>query len=120
MGEKPQAIEVIIDVDIRVHEHHFKEPDSSDEFRYIHVAVTEPYERTQIHKMVRNIVRLPKMKQICDELYALAREGKILKTIKPESMLAELRRMGMPPADHSGFSDQNFYSNYRVWGPFFL
>ena len=85
-----------------------------DLFKYIHVAVTDDKERAQIHKMVCNIVRLPKMKQICDELYQLIRKEKILSTIKPEAMLAELRRVGMPSADTPGFSDQNFYSNYRA------
>ena len=83
-------------------------------FKYIHVAVTDDKEREQIHKMVYNIVRLPKMKQICDELYLLIKKEKILATIKPEAMLAELRRVGMPSADTPGFSDQNFYSNYRA------
>ena len=83
-------------------------------FKYIHVAVTDEKEREQIHKIVYNIVRLPKMKQICDELYLLIKKEKILSTIKPEAMLAELRRIGMPSADTPGFSDQNFYSNYRA------
>ena len=97
--------------------HYAEEPSVSPQvelFKYIHVAVTDEKEREQIHKMVCNIVRLPKMKQICDELYQLIKKEKILATIKPESMLAELRRVGMPAADTPGFSDQNFYSNYRA------
>ena len=84
-------------------------------FKYIHVAVTDDKERAHIHKMVCNIVQLPRMKQICDELYLLMKEEKVLTSIKPEAMLAELRRIGMPSADTPGFSDQNFYSNYRTW-----
>ena len=83
-------------------------------FKYIHVAVTDDKERARIHKMVCNIVQLPRMKQICDELYLLMKEEKVLTSIKPEAMLAELRRIGMPSADTPGFSDQNFYSNYRA------
>ena len=85
-----------------------------DLFKYIHVGVTSEQERQNIHKIVGNIVRLPKMKQICDELYLLIRDKKVLSTITPEAMLAELRRMGMPSADEPGFSDQNFYSNYKA------
>ena len=85
-----------------------------DLFKYIHVAVTDRQERVRIHKMVCNIVQLPKLKMICDELYRLIKQEKVLATIKPEAMLAELRRLGMPAADVQGFSDQNFYSNYRV------
>ena len=88
--------------------------DEEDFFKYIHVAVTSDQERMQINRMAHNIVKLPRMKQICDELYALIKKEKILSTIKPEAMLAELRRIGMPSADTPGFSDQNFYSNYRA------
>lgn len=88
--------------------------DDEDFFKYIHVAVTSDQERMQINRMAHNIVKLPRMKQICDELYALIKKEKILSTIKPEAMLAELRRIGMPSADTPGFSDQNFYSNYRA------
>ena len=90
------------------------ETEQVDFFKYIHVAVTDDNERTQIHKMICNIVHLPRMKQICDELYQLIKKEKILSTIKPEAMLVELRRVGMPAADTPGFSDQNFYSNYKV------
>ena len=34
-----------------------------EEFKYIHVEVTDPAERTQIHRMMCNIVRLPRMQQ---------------------------------------------------------
>ena len=88
--------------------------DEEDFFKYIHVAVTSDQERMQINRMAHNIVKLPRMKQICDELYALIKKEKILSTIKPEAILAELRRIGMPSADTPGFSDQNFYSNYRA------
>lgn len=97
--------------------HYAEEPSASPQielFKYIHIAVIDEKEREQIHKMVCNIVRLPKMKQICDELYLLIKKEKILSTIKPEAMLAELRRIGMPSADTPGFSDQNFYSSYRA------
>lgn len=83
-------------------------------FKYIHVAVTDVKEREQIHKMVYNIVRLPKMQQVCDELYKLMKDRKVLCTINPDSMLAELRRMGLPDGDVNGFSDKNFAHYYRA------
>ena len=86
------------------------------EFKYIHVAVTDEEERKQIHKMVCNIVHLPRMQQICDELYTLMKKRKVLCTINPEAMLSELRRLGMP-SDIKGFSDQNFYHYFRAPKP---
>ena len=83
-------------------------------FKYIHVAVTDDKEREQIHKMVCNIVRLPKMQQVCDELYKLMKDRKVLCSINPDSMLAELRRIGLPTADKSGFSDANFFHYYKA------
>lgn len=83
-------------------------------FKYIHVAVTDDNERLQIHKQVCNIVRLPKMQQICDELYKLMKNKKVLCTINPDSMLVELRRVGLPDGSINGFSDKNFAHYYRA------
>lgn len=83
-------------------------------FKYIHVAVTDDKEREQIHKTVANIVRLPKIQQVCDELYILMKDRKVLCSINPDSMLAELRRLGLPNADQPGFSDANFFHYYHA------
>ncbi len=83
-------------------------------FKYIHVAVTEDKEREQIHKMVCNIVHLPKMQLVCDELCKLMKNKQVLCSINPEAMLAELRRLGLPSAETSGFSDKNFYYYYKA------
>lgn len=93
-----------------------KSDETPDEelFKYIHVAVTDDNERLQIHKQVCNIVRLPKMQQICDELFKLMKNKKVLCTINPDSMLVELRRVGMPSADTAGFSDPNFFHYYKA------
>lgn len=82
-------------------------------FKYIHYSITDDEERTRIHKSVCNIVRLPKMQQICGALKELIKEKKVLSTIDQGAMLTELRRLGMP-ADQPGFSDQNFYSYYKI------
>ena len=84
------------------------------EFRYIHVAVTDAVERGQIHKTICNIVRLPKMQQICDELYRLMKDKKVLCSINPDAMLTELRRLGMPSEEQDGFSQKNFKHYYRI------
>ena len=83
-------------------------------FKYIHVAVTDEKEREQIHRMIHNIVHLPKMQQVCEELYKMMKDRKVLCTINPDSMLAELRRMGLPNGDINGFSDKNFAHYYRA------
>ena len=88
----------------------------NEEFRFIHVAVTDEKERAQIHKTLCNIIRLPRMQQVCEELYKLMKNNKVLCTINPEAMLSELRRLGMP-SDIKGFSDQNFYHYFRAPKP---
>ena len=87
---------------------------SGELFKYIHVAVTSNDDRLQIHRMVSNIVHLPKMQLICDELYKMMKNGKVLCSINPEAMLNELRRLGLPSAETSGFSDKNFYFYYKA------
>ena len=97
--------------------HYAEEPSSAPQielFKYIHVAVIDDKEREQIHRMVCNIVRLPKMQQVCDELYKLMKNRKVLCTINPDSMLSELRRLGLPTADKPGFSDANFFHYYQA------
>ena len=81
-------------------------------FKYIHVSITESAERMQIHNTVCNIVRLPRMQQVCDELYQLMKNRKVLCSINPDAMLKELRRLGLPSEE--GFSDKNFYYYFRV------
>lgn len=85
-----------------------------DLFKYIHVCVTDENERAEIHRTVCNIVRLPKMQLVCKELYKLMKSRKVLCSINPESMLSELRRLGLPSADVNGFSDKNFYHYYKA------
>lgn len=83
-------------------------------FKYIHYAITSPKERIDIHKQVCNIVRLPKMQLVCDELYDLMKQRKVLCSINPEAMLEDLKRLGLPSSGQSGFSDKNFYRCYRT------
>ena len=88
------------------------EYENTELFKYIHYEIVDEQERLSIHKQICNIVRLPKMTQICNALNELRKNRKILSTIEQSAMLAELRRLGMPGANRQGFSDQNFYSAY--------
>lgn len=90
------------------------ESNSDEEFKYIHVSVTDEAERAKIHKMMCNIVRLPRIQQVCDELYILMKNRKVLCTINPEAMLKELRRIGLPGEEQDGFSQKNFQHYYRA------
>ena len=87
----------------------------SDEelFKYIHYRIIDDAEKLKVHKMVCNIVRLPKMQQVCDALFELMKDELVLSTIDQSAMLSELRRLGLP-SDQKGFSDPNFYSYYRT------
>ena len=85
---------------------------AEDLFRYIHYAVIDDTEKVSIHKQICNIVLYPKMSLVCAALKELKSDKKILSTIEPAAMLAELRRLGLP-SDLKGFSDQNFFSSYN-------
>lgn len=85
-----------------------------EQFKYIHIAVIDEKERAEVHRMVCNIVRLPKMQLVCEELYKLMKNRKVLCSINPDSMLSELRRLGLPSADTNGFSDKNFYHFFKA------
>ena len=88
---------------------------SQDEpFKYIHYSVVDEQEKDIISKQICNIVRYPKMSQVCDALCALMKKEKVLTTIDRTCMLEELRRLGLPDANTPGFSDQNFYSYYHT------
>ena len=84
------------------------------EFKYIHVTITDAEERAHIHKTICNIVCLPKIQQICTELYKLMKDKKVLCSINPDAMLTELRRLGMPAEGKDGFSQKNFKHYYRT------
>ena len=100
--------------DISEDENERTKEEGVSEFKYIHVEVTDEAERAQVHKMMCNIVRLPRMQQVCDELYILMKKRKVLCTINPEAMLKELRRIGRPGEDQEGFSQKNFQHYYRA------
>ncbi len=91
-------------------------PSISEEefFKYIHYNVINKDERIRIHLAICNIVRLPKMQQVIDALKELMEKELILRTVKQDSMLSELRRLGLPDGSTPGFSDNNFFSAYKT------
>lgn len=82
-------------------------------FKYIHYDIDDDKERVRIHKAICHIVRLPKMQQVIDALKELMDNKRIMRTIKQDAMLAELRRLGLPDSSTTGFSDNNFFSAYK-------
>lgn len=85
----------------------------ADIFKYIHYDIDDDKERVRVHKAICNIVKLPKMQQVIDALKELMDNKRIMRTIKQDAMLAELRRLGLPDGSTTGFSDNNFFSAYK-------
>ena len=82
-------------------------------FKYIHYDIDDDKERVRVHKAICHIVKLPKMQQVIDALKELMDNKRIMRTIKQDAMLAELRRLGLPDGSTTGFSDNNFFSAYK-------
>lgn len=85
----------------------------ADLFKYIHYDIDDDKERVRVHKAICHIVKLPKMQQVIDALKELMDNKRIMRTIKQDAMLAELRRLGLPDGSTTGFSDNNFFSAYK-------
>lgn len=82
-------------------------------FKYIHYDIDDDRERVRVHKAICHIVKLPKMQQVIDALKELMDNKRIMRMIKQDAMLAELRRLGLPDGSTTGFSDNNFFSAYK-------
>lgn len=82
-------------------------------FKYIHYDIDDDKERVRVHKAICHIVKLPKMQQVIDALKELMDNKRIMRMIKQDAMLAELRRLGLPDGSTTGFSDNNFFSAYK-------
>lgn len=85
----------------------------ADLFKYIHYDIDDDKERVRVHKAICHIVKLPKMQHVIDALKELMDNKRIMRTIKQDAMLAELRRLGLPDGSTTGFSDNNFFSAYK-------
>ena len=82
-------------------------------FKYINYDIDDDRERVRVHKAICHIVKLPKMQQVIDALKELMDNKRIMRMIKQDAMLAELRRLGLPDGSTTGFSDNNFFSAYK-------
>ena len=82
-------------------------------FKYIHYDIDDDRERVRVHKAICHIIKLPKMQQVIDALKELMDNKRIMRMIKQDAMLAELRRLGLPDGSTTGFSDNNFFSAYK-------
>lgn len=102
----PEEMEDLVNKDIN------SRSQSVELFKYIHYSVESEEERKSIHNKICKIVKYPQMSVVCDNLRTMIKEGKILGSIQPEAMLAELRRLGLPNENVRGFSNHNFFTYY--------
>ena len=79
-------------------------------FHFIHPEV-EDDEAWRIHHAIVRLVTHQKIPEICQYLYQMAKDKKILLPQMPSVAYAEMVRMGMPTT--AGFSEKNFKNNYK-------
>lgn len=79
-------------------------------FRFIHPSMNSEQGR-QIHEEVKRLVAHHAMQEICNYLYQLKEEKKILLPMILTTTYDELVRMGMPQGD--GYSMKNFQKYYK-------
>ena len=86
--------------------------DMNDEvpFKFIHPSKCDD-EIWPIHYEVKRLVTNHKVPEICDYLYGMASDGKILLPQLSSVAYAEVVRMGMPTT--AGYSEKNFNKYYR-------
>jgi len=91
--------------DINKHEPH------EELFHFIHPAVSGERE-WEIHEEVKRLVTHHGIQEICQYLYQMAKDKRILLPQMPSAAYAELVRMGMPTT--AGFSEKYFKNHYRI------
>lgn len=79
-------------------------------FKFIHPSISGE-EEWQIHEEVKRLVTHHGIQEICQYLYQMAKDKRILLPQMPSAAYAELVRMGMPTT--AGFSEKNFKNNYK-------
>ena len=80
-------------------------------FKFIHPSISGE-EEWQIHEEVKRLVTHHGIQEICQYLYQMAKDKRILLPQMPSSAYAELVRMGMPTT--AGFSEKYFKNHYRI------
>jgi len=84
--------------------------DSVELFRFIHPAMDEEQER-KIHNEVKRLVTKHGIQEICQYLYKMSSQEKILLPQNPGVAYKELTRIGMPDGD--GFTLKTFQKYYK-------
>ena len=80
-------------------------------FKFIHPSICGE-EEWQIHEEVKRLVTHHGIQEICQYLYQMAKDKRILLPQMPSAAYAELVRMGMPTT--AGFSEKYFKNHYRI------
>ncbi|WP_155950081.1 hypothetical protein [Prevotella sp. P6B4] len=80
-------------------------------FKFIHPSISGE-EEWQIHEEVKRLVTHHGIQEICQYLYQMAKDKRILLPQMPSAAYAELVRMGMPTT--AGFSEKYFKNHYRI------
>ena len=84
--------------------------DKDELFRFIHPAMDEDQER-KIHNEVKRLVTKHGIQEICQYLYKMSSQEKILLPQNPGVAYKELTRIGMPDGD--GFTLKTFQKYYK-------
>ena len=87
-----------------------QEEENEERFHFIHPEI-EDDEAWRIHKVIKRLVAHQKAKEICQYLYELKKERKLLLPDSSDVMYNELVRLGMPTGD--GYSKKYFSSCYK-------
>jgi hypothetical protein len=80
-------------------------------FKFIHPSICGE-EVWLIHDEVKRLVTHHGIQEICQYLYQMAKDKRILLPQMPSAAYAEMVRMGMPTT--AGFSEKYFKNHYRI------
>ena len=84
-----------------------------EQFHFVHPELDDE-EAWRIHDAVKRVVRLQGIQMICQYLFGLKSEKKVLLPPNPSAAYKELVRMGMPNGE--GFNETTFRKYYNKPG----
>lgn len=79
-------------------------------FHFVHPEI-EDEEAWQIHNAVKRLVTRQGIQEICNHLFEMKRDGKLLLPVSPMVAYEEVVRMGMPNGE--GYSLKTFQRYYK-------
>ena len=79
-------------------------------FRFIHPEIDDE-EAWQIHNAVKRLVTRQGIQEICNHLFEMKKDGKLLLPVSPMVAYEEVVRMGMPNGE--GYSLKTFQRYYK-------